>query len=175
MAKSSGISPYLSFAFTWADKNYPVLADGKASSVTTHSAQKAFDLMVRYCGASYSQDAADVRVLNDVKNGLGTSGENASGNKSWYGIIDTPADKGGYPALTATQDEIDHAKIDTDGDGIPDHYEKLFGLDPANAADAVAKTLDPQKLYTNFEVYAHYLVQDIVEAQNAGGNYTSLQ
>lgn len=175
MAKSTGISPYLTFGFTWADKHYPVMADGKACSITTHSAQKAFDLTVKYCGASYSQDAADARVLNDVKNGLGTSGEKASGNKSWYGIIDTPADKGGYPALTATQDEIDRAKTDTDGDGIPDYYEMLFGLDPANAADAAQKTLDPQKLYTNFEVYAHYLVQDIVEAQNAGGDYLSLQ
>ncbi len=130
--------------------------------------------MVQYCGASLRQDAADRRVLADVKNGTGTSGENAGGNKSWYGIIDSPSDKGGYPVLTATQEEIDRIK-DTDGDGIPDYYETLFGLDPANAADAALKTLDPQQLYTNFEVYAHYLVQDIVEAQNADGSYTSLQ
>lgn len=175
MAKSTGISPYIDFGFTWADKNYSVVADGKTCSVTTHAAQKAFDLMVEHCGASYRKDDADARVLLDVKNGTGTSGENSAGNKSWYGIIDSPADKGGYPALTATQEEIDRAKIDTDGDGIPDHYEKLFGLNPADAADAAQKTLDPQGLYTNFEVYAHYLVQDIVEAQNAGGTYTSLQ
>lgn len=167
--------------FIYSDNAYRVEADGKVCSVTTHTADEAFNLMTQYCGASLKKDEADIRVLNDVKNGTGTSGENttttnAGGLKrSWYGLIDTPADKGGYPALTATQDEIDHAKTDTDGDGIPDYYEKLFGLDPANAADAVAKTLDPQKLYTNFEVYAHYLVQDIVEAQNAGGNYERLQ
>lgn len=169
------LAPNFVAVWTWADKNYPVLADGTPCSVTTHSAQGAFDRMVQYCGASFRQDAADRRVLADVKNGTGTSGENAGGNKSWYGIIDSPSDKGGYPTLKATDDEIDHAKTDTDGDGIPDYYEKLFGLDPANAADAAAKTLDPQRLYTNFEVYAHYLVQDIVEAQNVDGSYTSLQ
>ncbi len=175
MAKSSGISPYITFQFNWADRNYPVVVDGKTCSVTTHSADDAFDRMVQYCGASHRMDAADSRVLADVKNGTGTSGENLSGNKSWYGIIDSPDDKGGYPVLTATDEEIARAATDTDGDGIPDYYEDLLGLDRNDASDAAQKTLDPQGLYTNFEIYAHYLVKDIVSAQNSGGNYAPVE
>ena len=71
--------------------------------------------------------------------------------------------------------EIARAAVDTDGDGIPDHYEELLGLDPKDASDAAATTLDPQKLYSNIEVYLHYLVRDITLSQVKGGSYTALQ
>ncbi len=166
--------------WNWSSSAYPVLADGKACSVTTHSADEAMAQALLYGGASLRMDAADRRVLDDVKNGTGTSGENGGttpgGLKaSWYGIIDSPADKGGYPVLTATDEEKSRASKDTDGDGIPDYYETLLGLNADNAEDAAHKTLDPQGLYTNLEVYLHYLVQEIVEAQNASGNYTELK
>lgn len=166
--------------FVYNSSAYPVEADGKACSVTTHTADEAFNLMMQYCGASLRQDDADARVLTDVKNGTGTSGEgttttNANGLKrSWYGLIDTPDDKGGYPTLTATQEEIDRIK-DTDGDGIPDYYEDLFGLDSDNKADGNEKTLDPQGLYTNLEIYLHYLVKDITKAQTATGTYAEIK
>ena len=80
----------------------------------------------------------------------------------------------GWPELTATDEQIARAATDSDGDGIPDYYEELFGLDKNNAADGKAKTLDPQGLYTNLEVYLHYLVRDITKAQVEGGNYTVL-
>ena len=63
---------------------------------------------------------------------------------------------------------------DTDNDHIPDYYEEQLGLDKTKA-DATLKTLDPQALYTNFEVYLHYLVQAITSAQTDGGNYTKLE
>ena len=155
-------------------------ADGKACSVTTHTADEAFNLMTQYCGASLRQDDADRRVLDDVKYGRGSSGENTDTSnpnglkRSWYGLIDTPDDKGGYPTLTATQEEIDRIK-DTDGDGIPDYYEDLFGLDSDNKADGNEKTLDPQGLYTNLEIYLHYLVKDITKAQTATGTYAEIK
>ena len=49
--------------------------------------------------------------------------------------------------------------------------ENFLKLD---AADGKAKTLDPQGLYSNLEVYLHYLVKDITAAQVAGGTYTAL-
>jgi len=166
--------------FVYSANVYPVEVDGKVCSVTTHTADEAFNLMTQYCGASLRQDEADARVLTDVKNGTGSSGENttttnANGLKrSWYGLIDTPDDKGGYPTLTATQEEIDRIK-DTDGDGIPDYYEDLFGLDSDNKADGNEKTLDPQGLYTNLEIYLHYLVKDITKAQTATGTYAEIK
>lgn len=170
------------FEPVFAGSNYSVktIPDGKACSVTTHTADEAFNILVQYCGASLRQDEADRRVLDDVKNGSGSSGENttttnAKGMKrSWNGIIDSQNDKGGYPTLTATQKEIDRIK-DTDGDGIPDYYEDLFGLDSDNKADGNEKTLDPQGLYTNLEIYLHYLVKDITKAQTATGTYAEIK
>jgi len=159
--------------WTWATKDYEIASGGRQCHTTTHSADKAFAAIVEYCGASYRKDAADARVMNDVKNGLGTSGENASGNKSWYGIIDSPDDKGGYPELTATEEDM-RLHADTDGDGIPDRYEDLLGLDKNNPDDALAYTVDPLGRYTNIECYAYYLVQHIVLAQVEGGAYTAL-
>lgn len=167
--------------FIYSSNAYPVESNGKVCSVTTHTADEAFNLMTQHCGASLRQDDADKRVLGDVKNGTGTSGENttttnANGLKrSWYGLIDTPEDKGGYPKLEATPEEIARAATDTDGDGIPDYYEDLFGLDSDNKADANEKTLDPQGLYTNLEIYLHYLVKDITKAQTATGTYAEIK
>ena len=90
------------------------------------------------------------------------------------GIIDLPEDVGGYPVLTATDEEVKRSTTDTDKDGIPDHYEEVLGLDKSKS-DAAAKTLDPQGLYTNFEAYLHFLVQEVVLAQTANGNYTKLE
>ena len=36
------------------------------------------------------------------------------------------------------------------------------------------KTIDIHGRYTDFEMYLHYLVRDIVAAQTAGGAYTAL-
>jgi hypothetical protein len=41
----------------------------------------------------------------------------------------------------------------------------MFGLDEASPADAKAISLDKHGRYSNFEMYLHYLVKDIVSAQ----------
>ena len=66
------------------------------------------------------------------------------------------------------------AVTDSDKDGIPDSYESLFSLNPLDASDAAAKTLDTKGRYTNLEMYLHYLVKDIVASQNVGGTYQKL-
>ena len=40
--------------------------------------------------------------------------------------------------------------------------------------DASVVWLDKNGRYTNFEMYLHYLVKDIVAGGNAGGAYTKL-
>lgn len=171
------------------DAGYPttpfaIAADGRSCRVTEHAADKALELTLLYAGASLSRDAVDKRLADDVKNGKANVMEGSNGSKN--GVIDRPSDtttasqafgevaSDGYPVLTATDEEIARAK-DSDGDGIPDYYEELFGLDKNNAADGNAKTLDPKGLYTNLEVYLHYLVRDITAAQVEGGTYTELK
>lgn len=151
----------------------PIRADdATACYTTTHSAADAYARVLAHVGASLRRDAVDERVLSDARQGKATY----SGSKgSTGGLIDTQGDVGGWPELTATPEEIARAATDTDGDGIPDYYEELLGLDKTDAADGVAKTLDPQKLYTNLEVYLHYLVKDITAAQVEGGVYTALE
>ena len=149
-----------------------ITSDGRSCYTTTHSAREAFDAILSYGGASLSRDAVDQRAVNDARSGGATI--NDGGNGSTGGIIDTQSAVGGWPELTATDEQIARAATDSDGDGIPDYYEELFGLDKNNAADGKAKTLDPQGLYTNLEVYLHYLVRDITKAQVEGGSYTVL-
>ena len=172
------------------DAGYPttpfaIAADGRSCRVTEHAADKALELTLLYAGASLSRDAVDKRLADDVKNGKANVMEGSNGSKN--GVIDRPSDTAtasqafgevasdGYPVLTATDEEIARAATDSDGDGIPDYYEELFGLDRNNAADGNAKTLDPKGLYTNLEVYLHYLVRDITAAQVEGGTYTELK
>ena len=133
---------------------------GKDVYVTTHTAEQGKDLVLAYGGDRLHRDSVDERAVGGVKNNTGK-------------IINTPVDVGGWPAYTATPDEL--AKTaDTDKDGIPDWFEEQAGLDKASAADGNAKTLDKYGRYTNLEMYLHYLVKDIVAAQNAGGAYTKL-
>ena len=142
----------------------------KATSLSLQKATDAYTAVMGYAGASFKRDQVDARIARETKNGNYTyTGSNGSTN----GFIDTQADVGGWPAYAATDDEVAKVK-DTDGDGIPDAVEDAFGLDKASAADGAAKTLDKHGRYTNLEMYLHYLVKEIVAAQNQGGTYTQL-
>jgi len=145
--------------------------DNTAAYTTTHSAEDAFNQVLKYGGASLSRDAVDTRVTSDAKNG--TASITDGGNGSTNGLIDTQSAAGGWPSYSATSDELSKA-TDTDGDGIPDWFEEKFGLDKSNAKDAAQYDFDAQKRYTNLEMYLHYLVKDIVTAQISNGTYTKL-
>lgn len=145
--------------------------DATTCYTTTHPVADAYERVLSYVGASLRRDAVDTRVISDARTGTASC---TGSNGSTGGLIDTQDDAGGWPVLTATDEEIARAATDTDGDGIPDYYEELLGLDKSDASDAAAKTLDPQGLYSNLEVYLHYLVKDITAAQVAGGTYTAL-
>ncbi|MBQ8652788.1 MAG: hypothetical protein IJ477_05690 [Alistipes sp.] len=151
----------------------PIKKDDVTSCFTsTHKAEDAYARTLDYAGASLKRDKIDLRLIDDARNAKATY--NDGGNGSTGGLIDTQTAVGGWPTLTATDEEIARATTDTDKDNIPDYYESKLGLNPSKA-DATAKTLDPQGLYTNFEMYLHYLVQDITAAQTVGGDYTKLE
>ena len=113
------------------------------AEVTTQSAKESFDLVLKEAGASYSRDLVDARIVKEVCDGTFTYGTN--------GIIDSPNDVGGYPELRSTK-----APQDSDGDGMPDKWEKKKGLNP-NSDDSGETGL--QEHYTNIEVYLNELVE----------------
>ena len=155
-------------------KSSPMSLKGPSSEdiyTTTHSATDAFARICTSAGASLKRDAVDQRACGDAQSGKATYTNGGNGSKN--GIIDTQSAVGGWPAYSADATAL--AKTaDADKDGIPDWFEEQFGLDKADAADGNAKTLDHMKRYTNLEMYLHYLVKDIVEAQNAGGDYNKI-
>ena len=134
-------------------------------TVTTHSAQTAYERVLAYAGASLHRDALDNIMVTDTRNGTATM----TGNGNLSGIINTQDDAVSYitgtdspwPTL-ASQPML----TDTDGDGMPDTWEDSHGLNKNNAADG--KTITSNG-YTHLEIYLNALVADITEAQNADG------
>lgn len=126
--------------------------------VTTHTADKAYEKVVEYAGASYKRDSHDAYIADDVRNGVAS--HCAPGTTT--GFIDNQDQAGGFPTLASAA-----APVDTDGDGMPDEWEKENGLDPNNADDRNKYNLDSRRYYTNLEVYCNSLVEDLVKAQNA--------
>lgn len=115
----------------------------------TETAKDAYESVLSHAGASLVRDAVDKRVVGTVRDGNYTA-EGSNGSK--LGIIDRPADVGGWPAYAAGTPQAD-----TDGDGIPDYWEKEKGLNPNDASDGAKYNLDKQ--YTNLEVYLNSLVE----------------
>lgn len=108
------------------------------------AAQEAYELVLKNGGASYSRDAVDERIVNEVKNGSATFGEN--------GIINSQEEVGGWPELVSAK-----APLDTDKDGMPDAWEIAKGLNARNAQDASLNNL--HEYYTNIEVYINEIIQ----------------
>ena len=134
--------------------------------VTTHTAEMAFEKVLDYAGASLHRDNLDETIVSDTRNGETTY----TGKDCKLGIINSqddlkPADAGddwsAWPELKS-----ETAPTDTDGDGMPDEWEKANGLNPKDAADGKQTNADG---YTNLEVYMNSLVADITERQNEGG------
>ncbi len=149
-------------------KDAPVVS---SAGVTTHSADDAYSKVLAYGGACNYRDAVDKLVLGDVENKKASC--TASGNSSGY--INSPEDVlealpelngDPYPKL---EKDANIDVTDTDGDGIPDTWEKSHGLDPESKDDGNATTIDVHGKYTNLEMYMNSLVKDIMDACREGG------
>ena len=138
-------------------------APAPTGEVTTHSAAQAFSKVLAYGGASLYRDDIDARYMEEAK--TGTALYKGSITLS-PGIIDKVSDVKGYTEAnfgTATRP----ADFDTDKDGIPDAWELANGLNPNDGSDALTYSLDGKGYYTNLEVYANSLVEDIMKQGNA--------
>lgn len=130
-------------------------------TVTTHTAQKAYDKVVQYVGASYKRDSYDARVLDEVINGTTHfKGSRDPNNKP--GIIDThwdikPAgadeDWTPWPILASST-----VPVDSNRDGIPDGWLET------NYPGKSANDLNEDG-YTYLEVYLNSLVEEITNKQ----------
>ena len=138
-------------------------APAPTGEVTTHSAAQAFRKVLAYGGASLYRDEIDARYMEEAK--TRTALYKGSITLS-PGIIDKVSDVKGYTEAnfgTATRP----ADFDTDKDGIPDAWELANGLNPNDGSDALTYSLDGKGYYTNVEVYANSLVEDIMKQGNA--------
>lgn len=152
-----------------------------AGEVTTHTAQKTYDKILTYCGASLSRDGVDARNMEEARTGTTTyNGDVAyvkdgktyatSKTKGILDFINDPSSATQEPK-TASYPELETVSrpngFDTDGDGIPDEWETANGLNPNDKSDANQKTLDTRGWYSNLEVYLNSLVEHIMKGGNA--------
>ena len=130
--------------------------------VTTHSAAEAYEKVLAYAGASLYRDEVDARYMEEAKTGTATYKGSITNSP---GIIDKVSDVKGYTETNFGTGSRP-AGFDTDKDGIPDEWEKANGLNPNDASDALTYSLDAKGYYTNIEVYANSLVENIMKSEN---------
>lgn len=131
--------------------------------ITTHTADEAFSKVLANAGASLFRDEIDARYMEEAK--TGTAQYKGSITQS-PGIIDKVSDVNGYTEKTFATGSRPKG-FDTDNDGIPDDWETANDLNPNDASDALTYSLDEKGYYTNLEVYANSLVEDIMKTGNA--------
>jgi pectate lyase len=126
--------------------------------VAQQSAEAAYAAVLAKAGATLPRrDAVDTRVMEMVRTGKVTAGD---------GIIRDPKEVGGFPNLT-----FDPATVpaDTDGDGMPDAWEKTHGFDAANPTDG-ATDADGDG-YTNVEEWLNGTnPREKIDYRNLGNN-----
>ena len=91
--------------------------------ITITSAQQAYQAVLANSGAILPRrDGVDERIIREVRTGKTTYKD---------GIITDISQVGGYPEYKGTPYR------DSDNDGMPDDWERKYGLNPKDASDAV--------------------------------------
>ena len=140
--------------------------------VTTHTAEQAYEKVLKYAGCCIQRDWVDELMISDTENREATyTGVLGTDDyPDWPGIIDTPYDMrpedaddswSPWPELKKTR-----SYIDNDGDGMDDTWEDWNGLDNDDPTDGNIVNADG---YTNLEHYLNSLVARITADQNEGG------
>lgn len=108
------------------------------SGIATDTASRAYERVLAAAGASKVRDSVDLRIVAGVRDRTGR-------------LINSQADVGGWPALKGGP-----AWIDSDGDGMPDDWERARGFDPKDGADG-ARDRDGDG-FTNLEDWLNSLI-----------------
>lgn len=109
--------------------------------VRIEPATKIVNEVASEAGDSLCRDAVDTRLVDDLLS-FGTKGH----------FIADPSEVGGFPPVSEEK-----SATDSDGDGIPDTWERKHHLDPHNPADA--QKIDPRTHYSYLELYINGLVR----------------
>jgi hypothetical protein len=143
--------------------------------VTTHTAEKTYEKVLAYCGASLYRDDVDSRYMEEVRTGTATYTGPVTKKPGQLDFINDPEGEQNeaYPSFPELSSENRPENYDTDGDGMPDEWETANGLNPNDANDANTFTVDTEKgWYTNVEVYMNSIVEDIIKGGNADAETT---
>lgn len=97
-----------------------------ALPIKQQTAAEACRTVLEKAGASLHRDSIDARIMDEVRGGFATyeggaykKDNRVSDPAKKTGMIDTPADVGGWPELKSLS-----APPDSDSDGMPDEWEK---------------------------------------------------
>lgn len=162
--------------------------------VRISSADDAYDYVLRNAGATIPcRDIIDQRIIEEVRTGVpyydeklakkhhgdisGLSPKSMGDGQFKYrrlpkdsyklGIITDPMQMGGYPEYKGTP------YVDTDGDGMPDAWEKANGLNPNDPSDANGDCTGDG--YTNIEKYINGIsTRNYVDWKDLRNNYDTL-
>jgi hypothetical protein len=115
-------------------------------SVPTQAAREAYEGCLHYAGSSLARDTVDERLVRDIVAGRGR-------------LLNSQNEVGGWDAYPELKRPIGW---DTDGDGMPDEWERQHGLDPRNAADGNAGR--ERTGYTNLEKYLNEFAERAMPA-----------
>ena len=126
--------------------------------VNQQTALEAYEAVLAKAGATLpKRDAVDQRVTKIVRTGKPTIAN---------GIISDPKEVGGYPEFTFSPAAV---PADTDGDGMPDAWEKTHGLNPTDASDGAADA--DKDGYTNVEEFLNGTnPKEFIDYKNLGNN-----
>ncbi|MGQ9661394.1 MAG: HEAT repeat domain-containing protein [Kiritimatiellia bacterium] len=129
-------------------KGRPNLVDREHSfpSVTTHTAEAAFEL-VTACAGCLPRDAVSARTIAEVFTGTGSWGRHGPAAGLMEGLTPSPAPP------------------DTDEDGMPDEWENAHGLDPHDPADAnktVPAGASPGDRHCGY-TFVEYYINDLAD------------
>ncbi|HUF61499.1 MAG TPA: hypothetical protein VMN36_05440 [Verrucomicrobiales bacterium] len=126
--------------------------------VNQQTASGAYESVLANAGATLpKRDAVDRRIVESVRTGK-VAGSN--------GIINDPVEAGGYPEYSFDPEKV---PADTDGDGMPDPWERDYGLNPDDPADGASDS--DEDGYTNVEEFLNGTdPKEFIDYTNLGNN-----
>jgi hypothetical protein len=114
------------------------------------SADETYARVVKQAGASLSRDAIDTRIIDCVVQRTGSPIDSQEMYRDSHGSL---------PGIDDLPTSRRPGDFDTDGDGMPNEFERLHRLNPHNPADRNGFNLSNDG-YTNLEIYLNGLVTD---------------